>query len=323
MLDRVTIIPIPEPEPLAAALETGDIQLIGGNAPAAELIDRFLANPDLVVSEITGPGFQAMFVNPWREPFVTSDFNKSIEELRQENGFRVRLAIAKAFDRDDFIQRALFGRGRPAFGTVNPAMGFFFDTAINDSSEQRFDVEAARQLLSDAGFPDGEGFPTLRLLTTPAGRREGEVIVAMYQQNLNITIELDLKDFTVLTEEANAMNFDLLRLGSGGDYDPDDALVDWMTTASRFNGPARDVAAMPFGFFSESQVDELTAQQASEVDLDARKALVQQANQITSDKVAAVFTHHPTDILVYRSNVNFPDVSRIPGLVDLDRVSIS
>jgi ABC-type transport system substrate-binding protein len=323
MLDRITIIPITEPEPLAAAIETGDIQLIGGNAPAAELIDRFLANPDLVVSEITGPGFQAMFINPWREPFVVTDFNRSVEELQQENGFRVRLAIAKAFDRETFIERALFGRGRPAFGTVNPAMGFFFDTGINDISEQRFDVEAARQLLSDAGFPEGEGFPTLRLLTTPAGRREGEIIVDMYQNNLNITIELDIKDFTVLTEDANAMNYDLLRLGSGGDYDPDDALVDWMTTASRFNGPDRDEAAMPFGFFSDSQVDELVAQQATEVDLDARKALVQQANQITSDKVAAVFTHHPTDILVYRTEVNFPDVSRIPGLVDLDRVTIS
>jgi ABC-type transport system substrate-binding protein len=323
MLDKVTIIPIPEPEPLAAAIETGDIHLIGGNAPAAELIDRFVANPDLVVSEITGPGFQAMFINPWREPYMVSDFNKSLDELKQENGFKVRLALAKAFDRETLIERAAFGRGRPAFGTVNPAMGFFFDTAINDTSEQRFDVEAARQLLSDAGFPNGEGFPTLKLLTTPAGRREGEIIVNMYQENLGITIELDLKDFTVLTEDANAMNYDLLRLGSGGDYDPDDALVDWMTTASRFNGPNRDTAAMPFGFFSESRVDELTAQQATEVDLEARKALVQEANQITSDKVAAVFTTHPLDILVYRAEVNFPDVSRIPGLVDLDRVSIS
>ena len=119
------------------------------------------------------------------------------------------------------------------------------------------------------------------------------------------------------------MNFDLMRLGSGGDYDPDDALVDWMTTASRFNGPNRDTAAMPFGFFSEARVDELTTQQATEVDLEARKALVQEANKITSDKVAAVFTHHPLDILVYRKEVTFPDVSRIPGLVDLDRVTIS
>jgi peptide/nickel transport system substrate-binding protein len=321
-LSKVTIIPIPEPEPLAAAIETGDIQLIGGNAPAPELIDRFLSNPDLVVSEITGPGFQAMFVNPWREPFIVPDFNKSLDELKAENGFKVRLALAKAFDRDTFIERALFGRGRPGFGTINPAMGFFFDTAINDTSEQRFDVEAAQALLAEAGFPGGEGFPTLKLLTTPAGRREGEVIVNMYQENLGITIELDLKDFTVLTEDANNMNYDLMRLGSGGDYDPDDALLDWMVTTSRFNGSTRDTAAMPFGFFSEAKVDELTFEQATLIDPEARKAMVQEANKLTSDKVATIFTHHPTDILVYRTEVTFPEESRIPGLVDLDRVTI-
>jgi ABC-type transport system substrate-binding protein len=145
----------------------------------------------------------------------------------------------------------------------------------------------------------------------------------MYSENLGITLELDIKDFTVLTEDSNAMNYDLMRLGSGGDYDPDDALVDWMITTSRFNGSTRDTAVMPFGFFSDTQVDELAAQQATEVDLEARKALVQEANKITSDKVATVFTHHPVDILVYRSEVNYPDASRIAGLVDLDRVTIS
>jgi ABC-type transport system substrate-binding protein len=322
-LDKITIIPIPENEPLAAAIETGDIHLIGGNAPAAELIDRFVANPDLVVSQITGPGFQAMFINPWREPFVVKDFNKTLDELKQEKGFMVRLAIAKAFDRDSFIEKAQFGRGTPAFGSVNAAMGFYFDTAINETSEQRFNVDAARKLLADAGFANGDSFPTLKLLTTPAGKREGEIIVNMYKENLNINIELDLKDFTVLTEDSNAMNYDLLRLGSGGDYDPDDALIDWMITNSKFNGPTRDKTSMAFGFFSEKRVDELSAQQTTEVDMDKRKALVQEANKITSDKVATVFTHHPLDILVYRKEVNFPDVSRIPGLVDLDRVTIS
>jgi len=322
-LDKITFIPIPEPEPLAAAIEAGDIQLIGGNGAPAELIDRFAANPDLVVSEITGPGFQAMFINPWRDPFKVTDFNKPVEELKQENGFKVRLAMAKAFDRETFIQKALFGRGRPAFGTINPAMRFFFDTAINDSSEQHFDLDTTRQLLADAGFANGEGFPTLKLLVTPGAKREGEVIANMYKKNLGITIELDIKDFTVLIEDGNAMNYDLMRLGSGGDYDPDDALVDWMQTTSKFNGPARNVDEMPFGFFSDAEVDALIAEQSSEADLDKRKALVQQANKITSDKVAAIFTHHPLDILIYRKEVNFPDASRIPGLVDLDRTTIA
>jgi ABC-type transport system substrate-binding protein len=287
------------------------------------MIDRFLENPDLVVSQITGPGFQSIFVNPWREPFMVPDFNKPFEELVQENGFKVRLALAKAFDREDYIEKALFGRAQPAFGTINPAMRFFFDTGINETSEQRFDLAAAQQLLADAGFPGGEGFPTLKLLTTPNGKRAGEIIVNMYQNNLGITIELDIKDFTVQTEDSNAMNYDLQALGSGGDYDPDDGLVDWMQTSSKFNGSARNVDEMPFGFFSDTEVDELVEQQRVETDLEKRKELVQRANKITSDKVAAIFTQHPLDILIYRKEVNFPDESRIPGLVDLDRTTLT
>lgn len=321
-LDKVTFIPIPEPEPLAAAIEAGDIQLIGGNPPAAELIDRFVANPDLVVSEIPGPGFQALWLNPWRDPFRVPDFNKPVEELKKEPGFMVRLAIAKAIDRDELIKRAAFGRGRPAFGTVNPAMRYFFDTAINETSEQRFDLAEAQRLLAEAGFPNGEGFPTLKLMVTPAGKREGEILVDMLKKNLNITVELDIKDFPVLIDHFDAMDFDMLRIGSGGDYDPDDALVDWMHTTSKFNGPNRDQSTMPFGFFSDKEVDALIEQQRVETDLEKRKELVQRANKITSDKVAAVFLTHPLDILVYRKEVNYPDVSRIPGLVDLDRVTI-
>ena len=50
-LDKVIIKPISDAEPLAAALESGDIQLIGGNPVPSELVDRFVANPDLVVDE--------------------------------------------------------------------------------------------------------------------------------------------------------------------------------------------------------------------------------------------------------------------------------
>ena len=50
---------------------------------------------------------------------------------------------------------------------------------------------------------------------------------------------------------------------------------------------------MPFGFFSDTQMDELTAQQSIEADLETRRTLVQQANQITSDKVATIFLLPP------------------------------
>jgi peptide/nickel transport system substrate-binding protein len=322
-LDKVTITPIIDAEPLAAAIEAGDIQLIGGNDIAPELTDRFLANPDLVVSIVPGPGFQNVWLNPWREPFVVKDFNKPLEELMREKGFKARLAIAKALDRERYIEQAQFGRGTPAYGTINPAMGFYFDAGLGETSNQRYDLEAARRLLAEAGFPEGKGFPKLKIIHIPDQRREVQVIANILKTGLGIEIELDTKDFPVLIDEFDKMNWDLVRLGSGGDYDPDDGLVDWMQTSSKFNGPTRDKGKMAFGFFSDRRVDELTDQQSLATDPEKRKALVQEANKITSDKVAGAFLFHPMNILVYRKTVNFPSESRIPGLVDLDRTTIS
>ncbi len=80
---------------------------------------------------------------------------------------------------------------------------------------------------------------------------------------------------------------------------------------------------MAFGFFSDAEADALIEEQRATVDLEKRRELVQQANKIASDKVASAFLNHPVDTLVYRKEVNYPEVSRIPGLVDLDRVTIS
>ncbi len=322
-LDKVVIKPIIDAEPLAAALEAGDIQLIGGNPVPPELVDRFLENPDLVVDIGRAPGFQSVWINPWHEHMRVTDFDKPLEELMQEKGFKVRLAIAKALDRELYIKQAQFGRGTPAFGSVNEAMAYYFDDGLPEVSNQRFDLEEARRLLAEAGYPNGEGFPKLRLLVTPAARREGTVIANMLRRNLGIEIELQTKDFPVLIDDFDTMNWDLVRLGSGGDYDPDDALVDWMTTSSKFNGRRRDKEKYPFGFFSSAEVDALTEEQSATADLEKRRDLVRRANRITSDKVACAFLFHPADVLVRHKSVNFPSESRIPGLVDLDRTTLS
>jgi len=322
-LDKVVIKPIIDAEPLAAAMEAGDIQLIGGNPVPAELVDRFQANPDLVVDIVPGPGFQSVWINPWHEHMTVTDFNKPLSELMQEKGFKVRLAIAKALDRKRYLKQAQFDRGVEAFGTINPAMGFYFDTEINKTSNQTYDPEAARRLLAEAGYPDGKGFPKLTLLTTPSNRRESQVVANILSKNLNIKVDIATKDFPVMIEDFDAMRYDLLRIGSGGDYDPDDGLVDWMQTASKFNGPKRDKSKQAFGYFSEQEVDRLTTEQRLQSDPQKRREMVQKANKITSDKLASAFLYHPVDVLVHHKRVNFPQVSRIPGLVDLDRTTLS
>lgn len=320
-LDKVIIKPISDAEPLAAAIESGDIQLIGGNPIAAELIDRFVANPDLVVDEVAAPGFQSVWINPWHEHMKVSDFNKPVSELMKEKGFMVRLAMAKALDRDRYLKIARFGRGTAAYGTINPAMGFYYDENIGESSNQKFDLDEAQKLMADAGYPNGEGFPTLTLTTTPSGRREAQVVANILKKNLGIKIQLETQEWSVNVENFNTMKWDLRRSGSGGDFDPDDGLVDWMQTASKFNGRNRDKAKMPFGYFSDKEVDALIDEQSTEADPAKRRELVQKANKLTSDKVASIFLFHPSNILVHHKKVDFPKESRIPGLVDLDRVS--
>ena len=98
---------------------------------------------------------------------------------------------------------------------------------------------------------------------------------------------------------------------------------DWMQIESKFNGRKRDKAALRFGFFSDKEVDALITEQSVTIDLDDRKALVQKLNAITSNKVAMAFLYHPPDVQVTRKEVNFPAESRIPGLVDLDRVTLN
>lgn len=163
----------------------------------------------------------------------------------------------------------------------------------------------------------------MQLITTPNTKRNGLVVANIYKQVLGITVNVAPMEFSVGIDLFDRNDYDMRLGGSGGDYDPDDGLVDWMQTKSKFNGRERDESIHPFGFFSDAEVDELVDEQAITAAPEARKALVQKANKLTSDKVACGFLFHPVDIRAYSSKVNVPDESKIPGLTDLDRITLS
>jgi peptide/nickel transport system substrate-binding protein len=322
-LERVNINPIVEAEPLAAALEAGDVQIVGGAPVPAELIERFQANPDIVVDMAPRPGFYAIYMNPWRDPMRVEDFNKPLEELLKEPGFQVRAALARALDRDRFIEIGNLGFGTPSFGSVNPALVAMYDPAIAEKSEQRYQPDSARELLAAAGYPNGEGMRPLVFTLIADERRRGQVLADIMRRELGVEIQLDTVDVTIVGERRDRLDFDLLVQNSGGDFDPDDGLVDFMTTDSKFNANARDKAKYPFGYFSDAEVDRLVAEQSVTPDPARRRELVQKANLLTSNKVAAMFVFHPVSPLVTRKEVNFPAESRIPDLVDLDLVTVA
>ena len=89
----------------------------------------------------------------------------------------------------------------------------------------------------------------------------------------------DPKDFSVGIEQFNKNDYDMRLGGSGGDYDPDDGVVDWMQTTSKFNGRARNKDIHPFGFFSSAEADAAIAKQSVTADPTERKKLVQEAKK--------------------------------------------
>jgi ABC-type transport system substrate-binding protein len=322
-LDKVTIIPIVEAEPLAAAIEAGDVQLVGGDSVPAELLERFASNSELVVDIAPRPGFYAIYMNPWREPMQVADFNKPLAELLQEPGFQVRMALPRALDRDRFLQIGNLGFGAPSFGSISPALGFMHDPGIAEKSQQRYQPDSARELMAAAGYPNGEGMRPLVLTLPIDERRRGLVLADIMKREIGVEIQVEPVDNTILGQRRDTLDFDLLVQNSGGDFDPDDGLVDFMTTNSKFNANARDKEKYPFGYFSEAEVDELVAEQSVTPDPAKRKEVVQKANILTSDKVAAMFVYHPVTTLVTRKEVNYPAESRIADLVDFDLVTVS
>jgi oligopeptide transport system substrate-binding protein len=105
---------------------------------------------------------------------------------------RVRRAFGLAFDRDRYSE--IYG------GTWTPATVFTPPVVSELSGYQPpegfpFDPEQARQLLAEAGYPDGQGLPEI-IFYQPSGDSDAELervqaVLQMLEENLGVTITLD------------------------------------------------------------------------------------------------------------------------------------
>ena len=109
------------------------------------------------------------------------------------------------------------------------------------------DVEAAKALLAEAGYPDGEGMPTLTLITQNSQDKKdtAQVMQAMWKQNLGVNVEIVTYESKVYWDEQKAGNFDICYDGWTGDYpDPSTNLECFLAsrneTQCRWSGELAD-----------------------------------------------------------------------------------
>ena len=82
------------------------------------------------------------------------------------------------------------------------------------------DIATAKQLLAEAGYPDGKGFPTIEILynTSNAHKAIAEAIQEMWKKNLGIDVTLTNQEWAVYLDNRTALKYQVARAGWIGDY---------------------------------------------------------------------------------------------------------
>lgn len=107
------------------------------------------------------------------------------------NDIRVRRALSLTIDRQAMTTHVLLGGQRPAFHFVPDGLGGFQSQASLTEN-----IAQARQLLADAGYPDGKGFPSLEL-TGWSQSAVLETVQAMWKKELGVTVNIGVRDAKV------------------------------------------------------------------------------------------------------------------------------
>ena len=152
---------------------------------------------------------------------------------------RVRKALSLAIDRDYVANTIMQGIYTPATALVGPGIvdneGYFMDNAnggepyIGDDYEAN--LEEAKQLMAEAGYPDGEGFPTITYSANDAGYH---IPVAEYLQQawgeLGITMNIDKVEWSSFIPMRRAGDYDISRNGWSMDYNDPSNMLELFTT---------------------------------------------------------------------------------------------
>ncbi|MGE5549426.1 MAG: peptide ABC transporter substrate-binding protein [Bacteroidota bacterium] len=139
---------------------------------------------------------------------------------------KVRKALTLAIDREAIVKNITKAGQIPAmaytpFGIPDvPGAKGDFRTMGGVAFFKDNDVETAKKLLADAGYPDGKGFPTIEILynTSNAHKAIAEAIQEMWKKNLGINVTLTNQEWGVYLTNRTELKYQVARAGWIGDY---------------------------------------------------------------------------------------------------------
>jgi oligopeptide transport system substrate-binding protein len=225
------------------------------------ILDKGLTPPSLIPELKSRPDFHAA-------PFLGNYFIRFNVKRKPLADVRVRQAFAMAIDRERIVQKITQAGEPPAYSFTPPG------TASGYQPPKMFgrDVQKARRLLAEAGYPDGKGFPTVTYLYDSKKLNEDIAVEIqnMLSDALGVHIELQKQEWKVYLNSLSSLDYDFARSSWVGDYNDPNTFIDCFLSGGGNNRTG----------WSSKEYDDLVAAAALEPDNAKRSQIFHQAEEI-------------------------------------------
>lgn len=254
-LDTITYRFFDDTQSMANAYEAGEVDV--ATSLSSTVMEAYEGQEDLYVADQIATRYIYMNLN-----------------VTPLNDVRVREALNLAINREELC-RIVGSDTEPTYNLVAKYMTdrstgeYFVDGAAQPFEEN---VQRAQELLAEAGYPNGEGFPELTYYypTLEMDSDTAQVIQEQLKENLNITINLEAQELQANYSTRYSGNFDLCRMNWTADFADPYTYLSMLLSNSTYNCSG----------INDPEYDAIVEQSNSESDPVKRAELLHQAEQL-------------------------------------------
>ncbi|NSW93020.1 MAG: peptide ABC transporter substrate-binding protein [Firmicutes bacterium] len=279
-LETLELLFLESSESELAAYVNDEIHISDNLSPEAEA--QFRSSPELFLEPTIGMLY--FDINCVKKPF---------------DDIRVRKALSLSINREQIVKNIIQSVDVPAFGFVPFGIphGVQTDKEYRDVVGNIFteNIDEAKKLLADAGYPDGKGMPKIMITvrTSQETKDIAQALQGMWKQNLGIDSEIQTFESKVYWTELSNGNFDVAYDGWTGDY------PDPMTNLDIFETVFNEETNR----WSNSEYERLLQENRETADQAKRMENFAKAERILADEMPIIPLYYFNDTYLCKPNV--------------------
>lgn len=288
-LDRIKFVFVEEATTALASFKTDAVDICT-TIPEAE-IQNMIEDGTAIVSPMIATYYYSFNMSDMVEDEAVREAFSKVE---------VRKALSLAIDRESITNEVVKGGQTPSKGFV--AEGIVMPDGSDWTDESNYidpkaDLEEAKKLLADAGYPDGEGFPTFQLFynTSETHQAIAQAVQDMWKQGLGINVELVNKETKVFADERQYGHFQMTRSGNENNSTIVPEMLGLFVTDSI------DITNEPR--YSNPDYDALIQKATSAPDLETRMEFYRQAEDLLMKDMPVIPIYNYTNVAAVKPNV--------------------